>query len=439
MSGHEAADNANTGARGFPAFAARKGGRARGRSWWAKAWVEAMEDTSLDPEPLKKGRTVARSGVLGPVTVSPGRIAAPVYDGEDSCTVEIALTVLDDDEWDLLWEKLAERPAELEAVLAGELPADLMEAAEDARVRLLPGYGDLEPECGCDSFDHPCAHAAALCYQASWLLDEDPFLLLLMRGRDREPALDELRTAVLMGIMGAQDEDDYEEEDEDEDGTGDGPPRGPADEPADATAEGIDAGLAHTLGIPPLPAPPPLPEALHTDGDAPSGIEADPMERLADDAAVRARALLAYALGHTTAPPAPLTHWQDTVRIAAHADPRTLERLAEASGRGAELPRAAEAWRLAGAAGLAVLEETWTPDRQETARARTALALGWEEDELPEPAVRHNRWTFEERGLQLRQGRDGRWYPYRREGDGWWPAGGPETDPAAALTELLGG
>ncbi|MFC8295443.1 hypothetical protein ACFUJ0_18500 [Streptomyces sp. NPDC057242] len=450
MSGYEEAGAADTGARGFPAFPARKGGRARGQSWWAKAWTGAMEDTSLDPEPLKRGRAVARSGRLGPVTVAPGRISAVVYDGgEAPGTVEVALAELSDDEWDLLWEKLAERPAELEAFLAGELPPDLLEAAEDARVRLLPGYGDLEPECGCDSYDHPCEHAAALCYQASWLLDEDPFLLLLMRGRDRATALDELKTTVLLGAMGGFGDEDEEEEEEyeeyeeyddgeegaDEEAAGDGEGHG---EP-DPDAPGTDAREAYALPPVPLPAPPPLPEPPPAPEGTGTGLDADPMERLADDAAERARALLAHALGHTARPPAPLTVWQDTVRIAARADERTVERLARASGRAEELPRAAAAWRLAGAEGLAVLEESWTPERQATARARTELAAGWDADELPEPEVDENRFTYAERGLQLRRGRDGRWHPYRREGDAWWPAGRPGADPVSVLAELLEG
>ncbi|CAM5349637.1 hypothetical protein SGLAM104S_04095 [Streptomyces glaucescens] len=55
MSGDE------TGARGFPAFAARRGSRARGQSWWGKAWADALEDTSLEEDALKKGRAYART------------------------------------------------------------------------------------------------------------------------------------------------------------------------------------------------------------------------------------------------------------------------------------------------------------------------------------------------------------------------------------------
>ncbi|MEU2389468.1 SWIM zinc finger family protein [Streptomyces sp. NPDC007369] len=441
-----------TGARGFPAFAARRGGWARGRSWWGKAWADALEDTSLDQEALRKGRAYARSGRLGPITVSPGRVATTGYDGDTPFQAVVTLDRLDADEWELLWEKTAERPAAADALLAGELPPDLLEAAEDARVRLLPGYGDLEADCDCEALDHPCTHAAALCYQASWLLDEDPLLLLLLRGREAEEARDELRSALLMRAIADSfpaDEDAHEAPEAEAEAAADAEAEAEAEAAeagaeAEAEPEGAPAPLPH--GTPagdlfareplPLPELPPLPGPPTRQDPSSSG--ADPLEQLVTDAAVRARELLAYTRGSTAEPPAPLDLWRDCVRIAAtRPEPRVLARLRQACGSPERLDRAAEAWRLGGSAGLDALEEPWTPPRQDTARARTALTAGWEQNELPELEVRDNHWTLAGRGLQLRYGRDGRWYPYRMEDGHWWPAAAPHHDPAAALAALL--
>ncbi|GAA2637957.1 hypothetical protein [Streptomyces vastus] len=430
-------DEHDSRARGFAAFPARKGGRARGQSWWGRAWTESMEDTWPEEEPLKKGRAVARSGRLGPVTVSPGRVAALVYGGEDEpYTVSLELPELDDDQWDALWEKTADRPAETEALLAGELPPDLLEAAEDARLGVLPGYGELEPECDCDEPDHPCAHAVALGYQFSWLLDEEPQVLLLLRGREWAEALEELKSVLLLRAMtgdaeDADDTDDTVEEDAEPD----------VRQPEAAGApRGISVAEAYARPVAPLPAIPALPEPPEETAESVTGIEADPLERLVADAAVRARHLLAYTLGLAAEPPRPLDLWQDTVRIAAtHPDPRVPHRLRDACGRPEELDRAVEAWRAGGSAGLDVLEQPWEPPGADVARARAALTAGWEEDELPELVVRGNHWTLAGRGVQLRYGRDGRWYPYQERSGVWWPAGPPTHEPALALGELLGG
>ena len=185
-------------AAGFPAFpatgTAAKGAVRRGRSWWARSWVRAMEESALDAGPLTKGRAYARTGRVGPITVSPGAVQARVQDddGEMYHTV-VALEPLTDDEWDRFLHALASRSGRLAALLAGEMPRDVVAAAIDADVSLLPGVGDLEPECDCPTWDLPCLHAAALSYQTGWLLDADPFVLFLLRGRSREQVLDELR------------------------------------------------------------------------------------------------------------------------------------------------------------------------------------------------------------------------------------------------------
>ncbi|MCJ1676016.1 hypothetical protein MTF65_01285 [Streptomyces sp. APSN-46.1] len=46
------------------------------------------------------------------------------------------------------------------------------------------------------------------------------------------------------------------------------------------------------------------------------------------------------------------------------------------------------------------------------------------------------RWTVAGAGRQLRLGREGRWWPFRREAGQWLPAGPGAPDPAAAPAAL---
>jgi uncharacterized Zn finger protein len=153
-----------------------------------------MEDTSLDLGQLKRGRRFAYAGLVGPITVSAGRLAAQVT-GDDGAVHHTVVLVdrLSGPQWRRFLDEVAAKAGHLAALLDRDMPQDLVEAAADADVPLLPGIGDLQPECDCDGWELPCTHAAALCFQAAWLLDADPFVLLLLRGLGQDDLTDELR------------------------------------------------------------------------------------------------------------------------------------------------------------------------------------------------------------------------------------------------------
>ncbi|MER5896667.1 SWF or SNF family helicase, partial [Streptomyces sp. NPDC001876] len=81
--------------------------------------------------------------------------------------------------------------------------------------------------------------------------------------------------------------------------------------------------------------------------------------------------------------------------------------------------------------------EEWLPRPAERARPRAQLAAAWEEGEGPRLSAANNRWTAAGSGAQLRYGRDGRWWPYRKERGRWLPAGPADDDPAGALAGAL--
>ncbi|MEU1516426.1 SWF or SNF family helicase [Streptomyces sp. NPDC005811] len=396
-------------------------GKAFAQSWWGRAWLAALEDGALESEPVRSGRRLVRAGAVGAVSVRPGRITAVVR-GRDRTAhrADVMLDELSDAEWDRFLDLAAERSGHVAALLDREMPPHLVEDAETAGVALLPGLGELEAECDCGAWDH-CGHTAALCYQVARLLDQDPFLLLLIRGRAEHAVLDDLQTRGAAAPVGAP-----------------------------APPEGVDAAEAYAAGdvLPPLPAlpevpaEPGVPPSLDTDVPAPPGVEPAALRILAARAAAAARLHLAEALRGAAGSPAPaerLTVSQDTVRLAAGEADETGsdgvgERLGAGSGRGREqLARAVRAWRYGGAAALSVLEEEWAVEGEALARARAALESAWEEDERPVLRARGNRWTVVGESGQVRLGRDGRWWPYRKEGGRWVPAGIAARDPATAL------
>lgn len=397
-------------------FAALPPQRGRGfaHTWWGMTWLKALEDTALDAQQLKKGRLHAREGAVGAVSVRPGRITAVVRDRDGTGQRgDVLLQEFDEAAWDRFLDMAVDRAGNIAALLDREMPPVLVEDAAAAGLELLPGIGDLEPECTCGAWDL-CPHTAALCYQVARLLDQDPFVLLLMRGRGERRLLDELQARSMARA------------------SGDTPDKEP--EPA---PEGVRADEAFAAGgiLPPLPAPPPLPDepgqppSLDTETEPPPGIDPGALEFLATDTATRAHRMLAEALapGHQAqAVEGELTADQDLVRLASSPPTGVIaSRLAAATGRQrSELDLAVRAWRSGGPAALSVFDGEWTPEPADLARATTLLEEAWEEPDRPRLRVSGpGRWAVPGSGAQLRLGRDGRWWPYRKESGRWAPAG----------------
>ncbi|MGV9452953.1 SWIM zinc finger family protein [Streptomyces sp. NPDC003635] len=405
--------------RTFPAFPARGSGEGGfARTWWGNAWVAALEQGALDGKRLARGRGYAEQGHVDAITVTPGLVLAYVKGSRPRpYRVQVRLRTLDDADWERFLDVAAERPGHIAALLDKEMPHSLAECG----VPLLPGPGELDPRCSCPDSGHPCKHAAALCYQTARLLDADPFVLLLLRGRGERELLDALsRLSAARAARAAQDQ-------------------GPAPLPGVRASEALAPRR-----LPPLPPPlpvPPHPEQPPVYPAAPGGPDPFALDQLATDAAARAHALL----GTGRDPLAELTLWQDAVRLAAArpgsgltAGTRALYAdLAAACDRTpADLARAVAAWRQGGAEGLAVLEEPWDPPAGRFDRARPLLLAA----DLPAFRPWRNHLTHPRGHVQLRLGRDGLWYTYESEPgqEDWWPRGTPDLDPVGALTGLGG-
>ncbi|MER7776589.1 SWIM zinc finger family protein [Streptomyces sp. NPDC096191] len=402
--------------RTFPALPPRAPDEGLAATWWGNAWVSALEEGALDAARLGRGRGYAERGHVDAITVTPGLVLAYVQGSRPRpYRVQVRLRTLGDDDWQRFLDAAVERPGHIAALLDGELPHSLA----DCGVPLLPGPGDLAPRCSCPDSGHPCKHAAALCYQTARLLDADPFVLLLLRGRGERALLDALaRLNAARAARAAQD-------------------RGPAPLP------GVRASAAlETRPLPPLPAPlptPPHPEQPPAYPAAPGGPDPFALDQLATDAAARAHALLSTGRD----PVGGLTLWQDAARLAAArpgsgltAGTRALyASLAGAAGRDqTDLARAVAAWRQGGADGLDVLEDAWDPPAGRFDRARPLLLAA----DLPAFRPWRNRLTHPGGHVQLRLGRSGLWYAYESEPgrEDWWPRGTPDLDPVGALTGL---
>jgi uncharacterized Zn finger protein len=217
-----------------------------------------MEDTAVDAGLTRSGRRIAAEGRIGPITISPGRVAA-LIDGAHQTTVTV--DPLSAGAWASLVAEASVQSGHLAALLDGHLPHALAD--------LIPGVGALAARCGCEDWGNPCQHAAALCHQAAWLLDPDPSLLLLLRGSSVESFTEAVAGHHTVPPPCAAD----------------------ADDPTGLTTL---ASVAFNRPVPPLPEPPPpgADELRLLSIEPPPGVDPGVLYGAAVTAVTRARRLL---------------------------------------------------------------------------------------------------------------------------------------------------
>ncbi len=163
---------------------------AFGQSWWARRWINILDDFNID-ERLARGRSYARRGQVVSVSVKKGIVTGRVQ-GSDRTPykVEIKVKTLPKRAWSMAVPKLFARPDIAASLLAGRMPDDIEEIFAKIGYSLLPSRGK-ELKTGCDCFDwsNPCKHVAAVYYILAEEFDRDPFLIFKMRGADVEDLL----------------------------------------------------------------------------------------------------------------------------------------------------------------------------------------------------------------------------------------------------------
>ncbi len=389
---------------GLPAAKGPGSRRPFGATWWGKAWLDALEHRArLDPNRLGRGRSYARRGSVLSLNVDPGVVTASVQGSRVTpYQVTVKIRAFTDAEWDAVLDVVSAQIGRVAALLDGELPPEVVDDAQSAGLELLPDAGEVRTDCNCPDFAVPCKHSAAVCYLIADALDEDPFELLLLRGRQKDELLSALRSRRSAG-------------------GGEGPAI--KARPSGVLAKAAFARVAGAVPVPPRPlSQPGAPTAvLVLEPPRQSGVEGRDLVALATDAARRAWELASGdgdgGLG--------LTRDEDVARRAAGllGTPGLADLAHRAGVPARQLTSWAVAWREGGAGGFAVAAgEPFEVDPVVLAEGRAVLKIG---------ALEGNRIT--EQRVQLRLGRDGLWYLFRKQFNDWTLSGPPSPDPAELL------
>lgn len=165
-----------------------------GEQWWSRRFLEVLESFALGSR-LTRGKNYARQGQVMSLVVSPGVVMASVQGSRKTpYRVSIGLPAFSELVWAKVEVTLAEQAIHSARLLAGEMPHDLEQVFAAAGAPLFPQHAEeLTLNCSCPDWEVPCKHLAATFYLLAESFDDDPFKILLWRGRRRDAMLGRLR------------------------------------------------------------------------------------------------------------------------------------------------------------------------------------------------------------------------------------------------------
>ncbi|MFH1138933.1 MAG: SWIM zinc finger family protein [Pseudomonadota bacterium] len=159
-------------------------------NWWGRKWEEVIESFHIG-ERLGRGRAYARKGQVLSIVMEKGGIEAQVQGSRARpYRVTIKVKPIPPSGWARLAKTLSQKAVFAARLLAGEMPEELEQVVQDEGYSLFPRKSsELGTQCSCPDWSNPCKHIAAVYYLISEELDRDPFLLLRLRGIEREDLL----------------------------------------------------------------------------------------------------------------------------------------------------------------------------------------------------------------------------------------------------------
>jgi uncharacterized Zn finger protein len=164
---------------------------AIGAQWWSRRFVDILEQI-CDGGRLARGRSYARKGQVMSFVIEPGAVTARVQGSRETpYDVTIGVDAYGEADWARIEEALGSQALYRAALLAGDMPHEIVDLFASLDRPLFPSRLDMR--CSCPDWSVPCKHASAVLYVLAEAFDDDPFLVLAWRGRDRETLLTALR------------------------------------------------------------------------------------------------------------------------------------------------------------------------------------------------------------------------------------------------------
>ena len=194
-------------ARGGIKLRARRG-RAVGSNWWSRRWMEIIT-SSIDEARITRGRSYARKGQVLSIEIEPGLVSASVQGSRKKpYQIKLGFATITDEARELLRFRFRERASFAAKLLAGEMPEEMESVFNEAEVPLFPKKSGIRKfKCSCPDDATPCKHIIAVLLLLGEVFDDDPFLLLRLRGVEKDALINLL-------TIESKSDDEFESEEE---------------------------------------------------------------------------------------------------------------------------------------------------------------------------------------------------------------------------------
>lgn len=159
--------------------------RGYGQTWWGAQWLNALSQIDYDNR-LPRGRSYANKGAVTKIEIQHGTIRAKVK-GSRPRPYDVAIKVpaMSQQQTKDLLDALALEPVIIAKMLNRELDPVVLERAKTLKVDIFTArWADLSMRCSCPDWAVPCKHLAAVIYLISREIDDNPFLVFLLKGVD---------------------------------------------------------------------------------------------------------------------------------------------------------------------------------------------------------------------------------------------------------------
>lgn len=156
-----------------------------GKTWWGEQWLQSLNDIDYSNR-LPRGATYARQGAVLSISYKGNEIKAKVQGSRRTPYSErIVLPKFSEKDVDKLVSLIVRQPVVLSKLLNRQLDRSLVDMAEKAGLQLFPKrWSDWDMNCSCPDWAVPCKHLAAVIYQLSKEIDNNPFLVFSLHGVD---------------------------------------------------------------------------------------------------------------------------------------------------------------------------------------------------------------------------------------------------------------